>query len=334
MSQHASEFAIEAGWRLVFKDLNISQHEVLKRAALPGDLFTRANLSLSAEDFFKLWRALESCVGDPAFPLRLGSEMATEAFHPLFFAALCSPNLNVAMQRIAHYKRLVGPMKLAVDSDEQRTRVSLGFLFADQPIPDTLLALELVFLVKLARMATREEIVPIGVSSSSRALLECDEYADYFGVRPRRAADNSVSFAAADARRPFLTENPAMWNFFEPELRKRLGDLEEGADMRRRVQSALFELLPGGRSSIDDVADKLLISKRSLQRGLSNENTTFQKELQLVREKLARHYLTQSDLPGEQISFLLGFDDPNSFARAFRAWTGDTPGAVRRLQRM
>ena len=127
----------------------------------------------------------------------------------------------------------------------------------------------------------------------------------------------------------FITENQKMWQFFEPELRKRLTEIDSEATFASRVRSSLFELLPGGLSSTEDVAKKLAVSKRTLHRNLSNENTSFQQELNKTREKLARHYLAHSTLPGAQISFLLGFDDPNSFARAFRSWTGQTPEKVR-----
>jgi AraC-like DNA-binding protein len=48
-----------------------------------------------------------------------------------------------------------------------------------------------------------------------------------------------------------------------------------------------------------------------------------------TRESLARHYLSESDLSAGEISFLLGYDDPRSFHRAFRPWTGQTQQLVR-----
>jgi AraC-like DNA-binding protein len=44
---------------------------------------------------------------------------------------------------------------------------------------------------------------------------------------------------------------------------------------------------------------------------------------------LAVHYLKTSSMSGAEISFLLGFEDPNSFVRAFLTWTGNTPESVR-----
>lgn len=52
-----------------------------------------------------------------------------------------------------------------------------------------------------------------------------------------------------------------------------------------------------------------------------------------TREALARHYIEETALPASEISFLLGFDQPNSFYRAFRTWTGGTYGRACEFRR-
>lgn len=324
----ATKFAVDPGWRILLKDLDVSEDAVLRRAQLPLDLFSRKNATLSVEEYFRIWKAIEASLNDPAFPLRLGQMISTEAFSPPIFSALCSPNLNVAMKRLSKYKQLIGPMTLQVKIDSKATTVSLDCLFTNHPLPDSLIATELVFLVQLVRLCTREKIIPLTVSSRSK-LRNIKGYSEYFGTRPAQGANNRLKFSKSDACRPFITENKKMWQFFEPELRKRLTEMDAEATFASRVRSSLFELLPSGLSSTEDVAKKLAVSKRTLQRNLSNENTSFQQELNKTREKLARHYLANSILPGAQISFLLGFDDPNSFVRAFRSWTGETPEKIR-----
>lgn len=77
------------------------------------------------------------------------------------------------------------------------------------------------------------------------------------------------------------------------------------------------------------VCRKLGVSPRTLQRRLREEGSSFQRTLDALRNSLAHHYLHNSSLSGTEISFLLGFEDPNSFARVFQTWTGSTPQAVR-----
>jgi AraC-like DNA-binding protein len=301
---------------------------VLKRAQLPGDLFSRKDAALSTAEYFRLWNALDETFDDPTFPLRLGQAISVESFHPAFFAVLCSPNLNVGLTRLSHFKRLVGPMTLDVTEGRDSTSVVLDFPDIDNPVPSSLIGMELVFLVQLVRIATRERVEPIAVATTV-ALPSAKSYSEYFGASLTQGESNSLAFLASDAHRPFVTENEKMWKFFEPELRRRLSDIDTEASFAMRVRSSLLELLPSGQNSIDAVAKKLAVSKRTLQRRLGEESTNFQVELNKTREKLARHYLSNSELSGAEISFLLGFEDPNSFFRAFHSWTGLTPSQLR-----
>jgi AraC-like DNA-binding protein len=129
--------------------------------------------------------------------------------------------------------------------------------------------------------------------------------------------------------RPFLTANEQMWNFFEPELRARLSDLDSRADIGQRVRAALLELLPAGRATIDAASKQIGVSTRSLQRQLGEAGKSFRMLLDATRTDLAMHYLRTSSLSCAEIAYLLGYDDPNSFSRAFRTWTGKSPESVR-----
>lgn len=71
------------------------------------------------------------------------------------------------------------------------------------------------------------------------------------------------------------------------------------------------------------------VSSRTLQRRLASEGVSFREVLQATRELLARHYLTNTQLTYAEVAFLIGFDEPTSFFRAFREWTGETPERVR-----
>jgi AraC-like DNA-binding protein len=73
------------------------------------------------------------------------------------------------------------------------------------------------------------------------------------------------------------------------------------------------------------VARAFALSSRTLQRQLKSENVTFQCVLNETREALAQHYLAQGRLTVAEIAFLLGYEDPSSFYRAFHSWTGQTP---------
>lgn len=94
----------------------------------------------------------------------------------------------------------------------------------------------------------------------------------------------------------------------------------------------MTELLPGSTSSIEEVAAKLGISKRTLQRKLSEEGTTFQKQLNSTRKVMALHYVKNTNMSTNDIAYLLSYTEINSFLRAFRIWTGKSLTEFKRTE--
>ncbi len=326
--KQATRFSVNMRWKLLIQDMGYSPADVLAFARLPGDLFSRPDATLSPAEYFNLWRGMEQVAGADELPLKLAQVISVEAFDPALFACLCSPDLNTALQRLAHYKRLVGPLTMALDISSQVTRVTLACYGHQEPMPRSLSTAELVFFTQLARLATRERIVPLAALTPDLP-SNAARYEAFFGCPLKRSDTIQICFSAHDATRPFLTENLAMWQAFEPSLRQRLSGLDEQASTTERVRGVLLETLPAGISSVDAVAQRLAMSKRSLQRHLGDESVNFQDVLSQVRQELAQHYLINSSISPGEISWLLGFQESNSFIRAFRIWTGKTPYAYR-----
>lgn len=327
--KYPTRFAVQAGWRLILADLGIDASRVLRLADMPADLFSRNEATISAAEYFQLWSAIEQVVGDDwELPLRIGQAVSVEAFDPPIFASLCSPNLNVAFQRLSAFKRLICPMLLLVDIDAARTSVTLECFAGTGPIPPGMAVAEAVFLIQLVRLATRQRVVPLEVILPQLP-QRLAQYEEYFGVTPKQGAAIRIAFSREDGVRPFLTSNESMWAFFEEGLRKRLATLDSSSTMSDRVKAVLLEGLPSGQYSIEDVAKSLATSKRTLQRQLGEESATFKDILNETRQQLAVHYLRKADIAQGEIAFLLGFQDVNSFSRAFKDWQGMTPGSYR-----
>ncbi len=324
----AATYPVSPAWRLLIRDLGLDEGRVLRRAGVAEDLLAREEAAIDAGELCRLLRAFDDEAGDPAVAIRIAEALSFEMFDPPVFAAMCSDDLGTALQRVSRYKRLCAPIALHVDASAAATRLTLEWIAPPFEPPALLYALELTYFVRLARLGTRTEVRPCEVACP-HPLEPAGAYAAYFGVPVRRAREATLVFDAADAAAPFLTANAGMWAFFEPELRRRLAELDTAAPVVERTRSALLELLPSGRASVQAVARRLGMSARTLQRRLQDEGTAFQRVLDDTRGELARHYLGATGMTSAEISFLLGFEDPNSFVRAFRDWTGLPPEQFR-----
>lgn len=324
-------FFLDMGWQPLLKDFGFTPGDVLRKAGLHEDLFSRGGVGLTTDEYFRFWRAMEAEASDAMFPLRIVEIVSAESFAPPLFAALCSANLMQAVQRLATYKQLVAPMSLDVTvGSAGELTVSPRWLSAPTDIPYSLQVAEIAFFLRLARLATREPVKALRVAIPElppRAFAR--RYESFFGAPVQHGTNPSITFAAVDALRPFLTVNEGMWRVFEPDLRRRLSELDATATTAERVHAVLLELLPGNAATIENTAERLGMSKRTLQRRLEDEGENFRALVNATRESLARHYLGNTKLSGGEIAFLLGFEDPNSFYRAFQDWTGQTPDSAR-----
>lgn len=325
--KRANKFTISPLWKLLLNDMGIDMALALNYAMLPVDLCDHQS-TVSAEEYFRLWQGIEKASGKLEMPLLLAEHLSVEAFDPPIFASICSDDLNSALNRLSHYKPLIGPMILDVKVTAETTRAIISCYGHQGELPSALTLAELTFFTQLARIATRHHIVPKRIELPQLP-SDIAAYEQYFGCKLTQNSQVAISFSSQDATRPFLTANSAMWSFFEAKLNQNLAELSASATTGERVKAVLFEALPSGKHDIISVADKLAMSKRSLQRKLTAENLSFKTILQQVRAELADHYLLKSQLSLAEISFLLGFVESNSFIRAYHNWKGQSPGSFR-----
>ena len=323
----AQRFKIHPGARVLIRDLQICGRAVLRRAGMTAPVGRAGDRSVTAEEYFRLLEALEAEANDPTLPIRVARAVTAESLDPSLFAALCSPDFNTAIQRIAAYEKLFSPLVVDVDVGGRSTAVTFSCL--GRPVlPVVMGEIKVALVVALARKATRSRIVPLRVEFRG-ACRSPEVFADFFGVRVLTGDAFSLTLSAVDARRPFLTETEQRWEMYEPYLRLRLADLDDSADTSERVHTFLLDTLPSGNANVVEIARRLGMGQRSMQRRLRDEGATFQAIVRDTREKLARHYLANTNLAAEEISFLLGYNRPSSFYRAFQRWTGTTPKVFR-----
>jgi len=130
-----------------------------------------------------------------------------------------------------------------------------------------------------------------------------------------------------------VTHNAELLAMLAPQLEAALADQRLRQTVQDQVKQTLKRLLAGQRPTIQEVAQELNLSARTLQRRLTEGGVTFQQVLEEARRELARHYLLQSSLELNETAYLLGYESANSFFRAFHHWEGTSPGQWRAVQR-
>jgi AraC-like DNA-binding protein len=307
----------------------VSVPAVLRRAGLPPHFLHQEATYATTGELFALWAAIAEVSEDPGIGLSLGAEPRFERYDATQIAAVCSRTFRDALQRIGRCKVLTCPEEIRVHVRGNEAAVEFAFLNDEGAEPDVLVDVCLSWVLAIGKRGTADRITPLRVEllrfRQHEALLEA-----YFGCPVRfKSKRNAIVFRDADLDLPFTTFNEELLRILGAQLDSELAKRHSAPSIEEQVMQVLRRSLAGSRPSREAVARELHVSVRTLQRRLSDAGTTFQHLVQVVRRELARKYVAEKRVEFSEVAFLLGYEDTNSFFRAFQAWEGTSPGEWR-----
>ena len=143
------------------------------------------------------------------------------------------------------------------------------------------------------------------------------------------AGSNGLAIGREDLARPIVSSDAALGATLELQARLVLVERPTTSDLLSTVREHIRRGLPYGAPQLETTAIELGLSDRTLQRRLAEAETTFHALVEDIRTTLSTVYLADPELSLGEISFQLGYAEPSTFMRAFKRWTGTTPGRYR-----
>ncbi|WP_330208719.1 MULTISPECIES: AraC family transcriptional regulator [unclassified Pseudomonas] len=307
------------------KGVGISRADVVRTTQLPITAI-RDGAPISTAQFCGLWSSLVDISNDPAIGLRIATLQEGSAMPPSFLAAYYARDFRDALQRVARFKRLCVPEEVLLQEHGLHCEIVVNWLHAEErEVPPALIDATLASLFELGKRGTAQGLTAVAVdlmcSESSRVLYE-----SYYGCKVRFAAKrNCLTLRRSDLNKSFVSYNAELLDILLPELDRRLQQQALSASLTEPIRWVLRRRLAAGRPDVRSIATELAMSERSLQRKLNDEGLTFQRLLGDTRHQLALEYLTDPTLSLMEVAYMLGYEDQNSFFRAFRQWEDSTP---------
>jgi AraC-like DNA-binding protein len=315
------------------KELGLSPETALRRAGLPMGLFKLEKILVSTEQFFALHRGIAESSNDPDLGLKLGTEERLERYDPVKIAAISSRSFRDALERLSRYKQLTCPEEIRIVNRGNESAVRFVWLLAHEKEPPLLVDVCFAWIIAMASRGLGRPLSPKRVEFQ-RSPAHRQMYERHFRCPVKFKADqNALIFSKADMELPFVTHNADLLATVAPQLEAELTEQLAHKTFTEHAKGILKQLLAGQRPGIEDLARELHLSTRTLQRRLTEQDITFQRLLDEARRELARHYLLHSSRELNETAYLLGYEDANSFFRAFHHWEGTSPGQWRLLQK-
>ena len=329
MTSYSSSVSAEQILNQVCQLLALDSREVLEAARLTE---RDCQSAMEPRHYFDLYDAIrqvfERAHGAVGFEAKLAQAYAKGPYLTPTLAYSTAPDLLSGLKRLARYKPLIAPVFMEIRSDGDVVDICLRALADDLTMPCSMALFEMFFVLETAVILTGRALVPLAISlpetERSQAALEA------YGL-DLTCTDGApvLRLSKADAQRVLLTANPVLWASLEPILEGELRTKVGHGITTERLAAELAQAMPDGVITAEELACRMGLSKRSLQRKLQSEGTTFQEVLNETRATLAQSYLRRSGMSVAEISHQLGFRSVSSFFRNFQAWAGMTPNAFR-----
>jgi len=282
----------------------------------------------------QVWeRAAEAC-GDPALGVKMGLRTQPSRFYVIGHAWLASSTLVEAMERLIRYEEILdsGITDIGFEKEGNAYVVSESYPNpADYP-GKLSIDLSIVSLIMLAEAAMHEPVLPIRLELMVPSDTPTDIYGNLInGPIVTGCEKNALYFSAEDLEKPLPGSIPDIVEATSVIADRYIASQIEGK-VAHQVRELLVKMLPSGSVDQEAVAARLFCSSSTLQRQLSAEDTSYRDVLESTRRDLAEAYLKEEKHSHAQIAFLVGFSDQSNFARAFKRWTGVSPGQYQKAE--
>ena len=272
--------------------------------------------SVTADQYFHIWDTIDGLLPS-GLRIEDAQDVVRSPFNAQTLAFACCDDVAEGLRRLSLLMPLSSPLEMEVTVGDTLT-ISLRCRDCAAPLSPRQAAVQVAQIIEIIRLSTEHYVRPLRVS-----LPNATEHASFtpFFDAPVTEGPVEIELSSDDAGRRLVGHDTGS--------RPPIAAKAPHGDASEELRMTLLGILPSGRSDADSAASRLNTTKRSLQRRLQREGTSYGAVLEKLRHEMALHYLKQGDLRVEEVSLLLGFRDPNSFYRAFQGWTGMTPRAAR-----
>lgn len=301
---------------------------LLEKSGLTQDNLSDPDARLPVDAVTKVWETAKTATNNPLIGLQVGEHIRPGSFSVLGHLLMTCATLRDALEQASRFAVLVGDGGI-FNVSFTSSGAELTYDLVEQDIPCRAERIEAIIasLVGFSRWITGTEILPTRVTFRHSPPNDIQAYNVFFKITPKFAHQtNSVVFDKSSLELPLQQANPTLTVLLDNHAEKILSRLTETNPFLLQLRQAVLKSLPHGTPELEQMAQLLGTTERTLQRKLTAMKTSYSEQLNDLRKEAAIEYLHAGEYPQSEITYLLGFSDPASFNRAFKRWTGMPPG--------
>jgi AraC-like DNA-binding protein len=300
---------------------------LLKRSNLTTAQIKKLHIRIAARAQIAFLNEVASAIQDDFLGVHLAQSLDLRELGLLYYVLASSETLGEALKRLARYSGIHNEGVHITCQDRNALGINFQYFGVSRVSDFHQIEFFATVLLRLCRELSGRRILPIAVQFTHRKSAVPSEIKTFFGCGLEFSArEDRVVFASPVKRVTTVNADPylnsLMRQYCEEVLSQR--HIKVG-NWRSNVENAIAPLLPHGEATIENVAQRLGVSTRTLARRLATENVTFVEVLSELRLELAKRHLQEPRRKIAEVAWLLGYEDQSAFSHAFKRWTGASP---------
>lgn len=299
---------------------------LVAEAGLPQACLHHPDLKVDAEVVLDLLERAAALAREPAFGLRMGETRRLSNVGPLAVAIRDVPTLAHVLDVLVRFIRTHNEALVIHRAREGRFTTIRLELMTDRPNKCRQgIELAVVATFRAISLFMGAQWRPKAVFFSHSAPRSLAVHRRIFGSNVEFSQDfNGIVCDSADLDAPNPSADPVMARYAEQLLQGMAGRPDGFHD---QVRELVLLLLPLGRCTAEVVAQHLGCDRRTVNRRLATQGTSFHKVVESHRMRMASQYVEAGELTLAQIAALLGFSSRTALSRWYRAQFGHSPRA-------
>jgi len=269
-------------------------------------------------------------VGDELLGFHLAQDFDLREIGMLYYVMASSDTLGDALQRAARYSRIVNEGVRLKYRDKQWLTITFEYINVARHRDRHQIEFFMISLVRLVRQLSGSNLFPDRVNIVHHRDRFDSTFRKFFGCDVAFGSSmDEIAFPSTIQLMPLASADSFLHALLIAQCEQTHAHRQRPAALRVSVENEIVPLLPHGKAQAPQIARKLGMSQRTLARRLASEGLSFTAVLDGLRCDLAKHYLSEADLPITTIAWLLGYQELSAFTHAFKRWTGTTPKQAR-----
>jgi AraC-like DNA-binding protein len=309
-------------------DFGIDPAPIYKQIGVPPESEVEQGARQPNTAVNEMWRLAAEATGDPALGVKVGLRSHPGKYFVLGYAWMASATLADALSCLIRYEEILDSGYTEISFDKSGNTYVLSETYPNPADHPGQLSVDssIASLFVLMRIAAGRPVVPVKLELMWPSDTPLDIYDGLVsGPIVLEADRNAIHYRAEDLEKPLPGNIPDVVEATMAIAERYIQSLD-ASRVAHQVREILVQMLPAGSANQQSVASMLNRSSSTLQRQLSAEGTSYRDVLEQTRRTLAEAYLRDGQHTHVQVAFLVGFSDQSNFARAFRRWTGMSPG--------